>query len=1236
MNRLFFLILFFPFFFVGQTQSKYPSLLWKITGNGIKKPSYVYGTMHVSNKVAFNLSEQFFEALSSVDVVGLETNPGKWLENMEASGELDEINRANYAYPYRGEFYKTVFALNFPEKRMLQGILSYDPDIIDGLLYRQTRNNANFEESTYIDLFIFQTASKLNKQIISLENFTESEIKARLASVPDQPNSQESTSYGIADYATQIENAYRDGNLDIIDSLSKIISSKNTQKFLIDDRNVFFVSAIDSVLKSHSLFSGVGAAHLPGDKGVIELLRAKGYKVEPVFPRTSKKSHQLRETLDQKIKPVTFSTQYLNDSLFSVAAPGKFYPIVSLNNLKYYIHADMVNGSFYTIVRLKHLGPMFGVTPELLYQRMDSLLFENIPGKITLKKEIVSNTGVKGLEIINRTRNGNEQHYHIYFTNLELIIFKLGGKQSYASGNEAKQFFKSIRFTPKSSNYFNFSPATKGFQVSIPNQYQYSKNGSGTQIGSVENLFAFDESQHVFYGLQHAVYNDFAYLEADTFELNQFKKQILKHYKFDSLIHSNISTEQGFPCIYFNSSNKTGNVIDAKVFIKGVHYYFVYRISDKPMAGNEFLNSFKLIDFEHIHPIKEIKDNEFLFKVQDEVTDNALSRFNELYAKTYDLEMNDTKEKQPDFDYTIKSKYYYSPSSEEYVAITYEKYNDYDYRDTSSLQEKIVKNLNSNNSLFIKSQQSVFNQGQYTYSCTMSDTATCRAIALKLFVKNGLMHEILAPFDTTIGLKGWTKGFFESFTPLDTVIGKNIFENKFSQLLNDLTSSDTLIRNKANASVLSIGVQTTYANAYIEFINSNKLNLVNEDSKAQLFVNGGTLETENIIVPYKNLYTQYTDSFYLQLCLLKGLAYLKTQKSYTEFYNLLMNETPLVGAGNTVEDVFFVLHDSLELCKQFFPGILTLTRYEEYRNAIYTLLADMVNQNLIPSGVYANQLDAILTDANLELKRFTPANNRISSDQNANSFSHLDNLNQEIAFGLSRSLQAINDNKRHRGTKHLKILDTYDRSPLISYLWIVSPFYKSNDKVKQFFAKLSKIKSINIAMPLCIQELKLKINTNDTMLVYFSKNNFTKNYFYSELIKAGLEHQFDKTYLSQTALIESVILSQTQLNKYYGYEKENAKKDSLQFLKVIEASNKYESGKLYIFKNSKAKNEDESWSVAFVNSKLKMPTPDFELIYLNYYIDKNLSLEANLNELRYDFSLSYRNRAQVLTNSYSN
>src|SRR5687768_1430390 len=80
---------FYSFFFIFSLQAqpkinqrKYPSLLWEITGNGLKKPSYLIGTMHVSSKLAFNLPDSFYMAIRSSQVVALESNPETWQEDM--------------------------------------------------------------------------------------------------------------------------------------------------------------------------------------------------------------------------------------------------------------------------------------------------------------------------------------------------------------------------------------------------------------------------------------------------------------------------------------------------------------------------------------------------------------------------------------------------------------------------------------------------------------------------------------------------------------------------------------------------------------------------------------------------------------------------------------------------------------------------------------------------------------------------------------------------------------------------------------------------------------------------------------------------------------------------------------------------------------------------------------------------------------------------------------------------
>src|SRR5690606_21527821 len=66
----------------SQNTPVYKGLLWEISGKGMKKPSYLYGTMHVSNKIAFHLTDTFFIALKNCDMVALEINPETLVQDL--------------------------------------------------------------------------------------------------------------------------------------------------------------------------------------------------------------------------------------------------------------------------------------------------------------------------------------------------------------------------------------------------------------------------------------------------------------------------------------------------------------------------------------------------------------------------------------------------------------------------------------------------------------------------------------------------------------------------------------------------------------------------------------------------------------------------------------------------------------------------------------------------------------------------------------------------------------------------------------------------------------------------------------------------------------------------------------------------------------------------------------------------------------------------------------------------
>jgi uncharacterized protein YbaP (TraB family) len=78
---------------------------------------------------------------------------------------------------------------------------------------------------------------------------------------------------------------YKSENIMELDKLLKDRRFMNVEaeKIMLNNRNLDWVEKIPSIMASGSSFMAFGAAHLPGDFGIINLLRKKGYIVKPIL-----------------------------------------------------------------------------------------------------------------------------------------------------------------------------------------------------------------------------------------------------------------------------------------------------------------------------------------------------------------------------------------------------------------------------------------------------------------------------------------------------------------------------------------------------------------------------------------------------------------------------------------------------------------------------------------------------------------------------------------------------------------------------------------------------------------------------------------------------------------------------------------------------------------------------------------------------------------------------------------
>ncbi|MFM2202019.1 MAG: hypothetical protein RL040_1219, partial [Bacteroidota bacterium] len=179
-------------------EAQYQSLMWKVSGKNLHEPSYLYGTMHISSKLAFQLGDPFYNAIQAADVVALELEPEAWLDALfndsqlaawlDGSQQVDEFYDefvGDSPLPPLSGFWKLGSGLS-PDQRVRE-VLTYEPDILNYLMFRYSDGNAmtDFEEETWLDMHIYQTAKKMGRETFGLETYAESDEFIRKATAED-------------------------------------------------------------------------------------------------------------------------------------------------------------------------------------------------------------------------------------------------------------------------------------------------------------------------------------------------------------------------------------------------------------------------------------------------------------------------------------------------------------------------------------------------------------------------------------------------------------------------------------------------------------------------------------------------------------------------------------------------------------------------------------------------------------------------------------------------------------------------------------------------------------------------------------------------------------------------------------------------------------------------------------------------------------------------------------------
>lgn len=280
---------------VATAVSMNAQLLWKVSGNGLEKPSFIMGTHHVAPLSVLDSIKGFDEALSSADavygeVVMSEMNAPETQQKMMAMAMAPADSTLTVALtPEDFKLVDGVVQKYTMGQASLAQMAMMKPALvsIQIAMLQSMKAFPGFNPAEQLDQTVQERGEKAGKRLGGFET-----VDFQLDKLLGDPISMQAEDLvdmvrkdaRMEEFAHDLAAKYMAQDLDGLYKLMldpEMGSTPEEMERLITGRNVTWADSLQSIMPQESVFVCVGAGHLPGDRGLISLLRGKGYTVEP-------------------------------------------------------------------------------------------------------------------------------------------------------------------------------------------------------------------------------------------------------------------------------------------------------------------------------------------------------------------------------------------------------------------------------------------------------------------------------------------------------------------------------------------------------------------------------------------------------------------------------------------------------------------------------------------------------------------------------------------------------------------------------------------------------------------------------------------------------------------------------------------------------------------------------------------------------------------------------------------
>ncbi len=279
-------------------------LLWKISGNGLQKPSYIIGTYHLAPvtftdsikglKEALDVSEQVYGEIIMSEMTKPENMTKTQAAMMLPEGQtIDKLYTAEEMARINAML-KSIIGMDMTNPMVAQQIGKLTPQALQtqiGLLM-YLKKHTGFDPTQTFDGYFQQEAAAKGKSVGALETI-DFQIETLYKSMTMERQKQ--LLLCLADNMEfneeQTENVIKAFFSQDLNGIEKAMDAKlnNTcdgtpeeKETLIYKRNDNWMKQMPEIMKQKATFFAVGAGHLPGERGLLAQLKKAGYTVEGV------------------------------------------------------------------------------------------------------------------------------------------------------------------------------------------------------------------------------------------------------------------------------------------------------------------------------------------------------------------------------------------------------------------------------------------------------------------------------------------------------------------------------------------------------------------------------------------------------------------------------------------------------------------------------------------------------------------------------------------------------------------------------------------------------------------------------------------------------------------------------------------------------------------------------------------------------------------------------------------